>query len=429
MADDHTRKARGLDPATVRFPNSGYFGVAAEFAELFSQSYESPKEFLYLDCLTLIGASVSGRVRADFDLPVQPRLYVLKVAKSAWRRKSTSTRLAERFVQNAAEEVSSLDPCYRAKVIYGVGSAEGLGHALKPSKVRKQNAEADHCQFTKRAILSFDEFRRFEAKAGIRSSVLLPMVNELYESNQFDNLTNEHPFQIQDGHLSFLSNTTEETFKNMLNAPEFRDLGFFNRLFTVVSDSRKRIAKPKAPPEDLQGPIRAKLAGYFAALPQLNDDGSATKEIVIPLSPEAERKWEKWYRDLPETEETARLDNLGMRLMGLLAFSDGRSEIDEESLQSVLDILEYQRQVRLLYRPIEAENPSARMEQKILRAIRQHGPLSRRELYKRTHAERDGVRILTDAMRSLTQESVGISPMIVFEPKEGKFHLVEFVSD
>jgi hypothetical protein len=423
MAKNPAKKAHGPEPAAIKFPENGYIGVAAEFAELYSRSYESPKEFLYMDCLTLIGASASGRVRADFDLPVQPRLYALKVAKSAWRRKSTSTRLAEQFVQSAIEELKSLDPCYWAKVIYGVGSAEGLGHSLKPSKLRKQNAEADHCQFTKRVVLSFDEFRRFESKAGIRNSVLLPMVNELYESNQFDNLTNEHPFQIQDGHLSFLSNTTEETFKNMLNAPEFRDLGFFNRLFTLASDSRKRVAKPKAPSEDLVAPIRAKLAGYFAALGPLNEDGSASEEIVIPLSPEAERKWGKWYCDLPETEETARLDNLGMRLMGLLAFSDGRSVVDECLLQSVLAILEYQRQVRLLYRPIEAENPCARMEEKIRRAIREHGPLSKRDLYKRTYAERAGLEVFVNAMRNLTREAVGVSQTL--DLKDGKFYLID----
>ncbi len=53
------------------------------------------------------------------------------------------------------------------------------------------------------------------------------------------------------------------------------------------------------------------------------------------------QQWKQWYCDLPEIEETARLDNLGMRLMGQLAFPDGRSVVDEGLLQSVLDILEY----------------------------------------------------------------------------------------
>lgn len=427
MAPDSLGRRRPTDSAP-QFPTSGYVGVAAEFASVYSSCYESPKEFLYMDALTLIGASVSGRVRPDFDLPVQPRLYVLKVAKSAWRRKSTSTRLAEEFLDRTLSEVTSLESCDRPTIVYGVGSAEGLAKVLEPSKVRNDNEESSHYQFTRRVVLSFDEFRRFEAKSGITGSVLLPMVNELYESNRYDNLTLASSIHIDDGHLSFLSNTTEETFKSVLNATELRDLGFLNRLFTVVSDSRKRIAKPKAPAEESLAPIRAKLAAYFSTLPPLNEFGHASEEVIIPLTPGAERLWERWYCGLPETEETARLDNLGMRLLGLLAFTDGRKLIDEELLQSVLGILEYQRQVRLVYRPIEADNPAARMEQKILRAIRQHGPLSRRELYKRTHAERDGNRVFTDAVRSLAQETAGISPMIEMN-KDGKFDVIELASE
>ena len=57
------------------FPISGYVGVLAEIAEAYSQRYESPKEFVYLDLLTIVGLILSGRVRADFgELKFQPRL-------------------------------------------------------------------------------------------------------------------------------------------------------------------------------------------------------------------------------------------------------------------------------------------------------------------------------------------------------------------
>src|SRR5215469_10785478 len=81
-------------PPTLSFPPAGFVGVMAEIAEVYSQEYESAKEFLYLDGLALLGTLLSGRVRVDFGaLTTQPRLYVLKVAKSGWRRKSTSTKL------------------------------------------------------------------------------------------------------------------------------------------------------------------------------------------------------------------------------------------------------------------------------------------------------------------------------------------------
>src|SRR5580704_6553198 len=58
------------------FPEESYIGVLAEYAELVSQYYESPKEFIYFSALLQVGIALSGRVRAEFgSLATQPRLY------------------------------------------------------------------------------------------------------------------------------------------------------------------------------------------------------------------------------------------------------------------------------------------------------------------------------------------------------------------
>ncbi len=399
------RPAKPKETAAIAFPQSGYIGVAAKFADVYSQQYESPKEFLYFDCLALIGAIISGRVRADFDLPCQPRFYAVKVAKSAWRRKSTSTRMAEKFVRGALEVLDSERLRRRdwPQTVYGVGSGEGLARCLGPTLIRQGKGKAALRQTTRKAVLVFDEFRRFEAKANIKNSSLLPMVNELYERNEYDNVTKAGSDRIVDGHLVFLANSTEETYKDLLDAPEFRDIGFLNRLLVIASDSRKRVAKPKAPPASVVGPIQSELANYLASLPPLNGDGSASREVVIPLTPGAMEMWGGWYVALEETDETARLDNLGMRLMGLLAFSSGRSQIDEQLLGSVLDILGYERQVRSVYKPIEAENPWAKMEQKIRHVLAKHGPLTERDIRRYTNADRAGLKIFKNARLGLKQ--------------------------
>jgi len=186
--EKQVRLAEPAETVAVCFPPSGYVGVAAEFAEAYAREYESPKEFFYWDLLALVGGVISGRVRADFDLPCQPRLYLVKVAESAWKRKSTSTQMADRFVRSVLKLMGSeqLDASHRAKIIYGVGSAEGLGKSLLGG--------------TQRTVVVFDEFRRFQAKAGIKSATLLAMVNELYERNEYDNFTLSCPLHITDGH-------------------------------------------------------------------------------------------------------------------------------------------------------------------------------------------------------------------------------------
>jgi hypothetical protein len=383
------RLARTAETRAIAFPPSGFVGVAAKFAEAYAREYESPKEFFYWDCLALIGAIISGRVRADFDLPCQPRLYVVKVAESAWGRKSTSTQLADRFIRSALELPSNqqANPSDLAKVICGVGSAEGLGKSLMGG--------------TQRVALVFDEFRRFQAKACIKGGALLSVVNELYERNEYDNYTLSHPLHITDGHLVFLANSTFETYKNLLDVSEFVDLGFLNRLFVVTGNSDKRVAQPKAPPDTVLAPIREELAHYINDLPPLNTDGSASHEVVTPLTPEARQMWNEWYLRLEETGDTARLDNLGMRLMDLLAFSSGQRRIDERLLQSVLDILEYERKVRSFLHPIDAANPWAAMEQKIRNVLAQHGPLSKRDIRRYTNADRYGLKVFEAAMSNL----------------------------
>jgi hypothetical protein len=201
--------------------------------------------------------------------------------------------------------------------------------------------------------------------------------------------------------LVFLANSTIETYKNLLDASEFVDLGFLNRLFVVIGNSDKRVAQPKAPPEAVLAPIREELACYIEGLPALNADGSASRDAVIPLTREARQMWNDWYLRLEETGETARLDNLGMRLMGVLAFSSGQSEINERLLQSVLDILEYERKVRSFLRPIDAANPWAAMEQKIRSVLAQHEPLSKRDIRRHTNADRYGLKLFEAAMTNL----------------------------
>ena len=419
-----TKEPRIEEATDLSFPDSGYIGIAAKFAEVFSQCYETPKIFFYSDFLIHIGAHLSGRVKADFDVPCQPRLYGIKVAPSAWERKSTASIIADSQIRKTIQEHKALSTCEDepAQVIYGVGSAEALGKQLEPRVTLTAPEKPVLVRRTQRVILAFDELRRFEAKAAIDGSVLRPMINELYERNSYDNLTLSNEIRIEDGHLTFLANSTEETFKHLMDAAEFRDIGFLNRVLLVTNNQpRRRVASPKAPPEEILAPLREELAGYFNKLtpptrvPMERKVKIKTKkgeierageyysysEQVIPLTDNARQVWEDWYMSLEETDETARLDNLGMRLMSLLAFTSGRSEIDADLVKSILEILEYEKQVRLVFKPIEAENPYALTEQKILGALRRYGTLKQRDLYRKIHAERHGLYTFGSALKHL----------------------------
>src|SRR5262249_12241184 len=144
------------------------------------------------------------------------------------------------------------------------------------------------------------------------------------------------------------------------------------------------------------------LAGYLAALPPLDVDGTASNEIIIDLTPEAASMWIDWYNNLDEVEETTRLDNIGMRLMALLAFTSGQQIVAAELMRRILDILEHQSLVREAYKPTQGMTLAAKIEDKIITQLHKRGPLTLNDLRRYTHAERlGGEKMLRTAINDL----------------------------
>src|SRR5437016_1437134 len=265
--------------SSLTFPSEVYVGIAGEFAEAYSKEYESPKEFFYIDLLVFLSVMVSGRIRVEFgSLQTQPRLYGLKIGKSGWARKSTSTRIVEKFLKSVAEKA-----CFPQEdfvTLPGAGSAEGLAHAF---------------QTKKRVLLSFDEFRRFENKASIQGATLLPMLNELFDKNEYANYTKNAALDLPDAHLAFLANTTDKNFESMIDSSELIDIGFLNRLFIVSSDEQKRIPIPQDPPQEVLEDLRCRLAEMLREV-------SSGPERILAIDPDAEQLWIKWYNSLENSD-------------------------------------------------------------------------------------------------------------------------------
>ena len=366
------------DAPRVTFPEVAYIGPVAEWAGHVTQHYETTKEYLYVDGLAILGAAWSGKVRVDFgDLNSQPRFYVLKIGKSGWGKKSTSTKLARKFFDDVFKRAETAG----AKAIPGVASAEGLANELSTND---------------RVLVVQDEFRRLERKANIEGSVLVPMFCELYDNNDYSNSTKKDILDLRNAHLALIANTTVEAFEKLVNAAEMVDTGFLNRTFVVIGRPTKRIPFPKRPCEEVLHPIRNVL------VERVKRAAAAQEEIVLPVTAGAAKMWEDWYANLDLSDETTRLDTMGPRLMAVLALSAGKREVDEEIMSAVLALLEYQRKVRQAYAPITADNPKAELEQKILRVLKRRGPLTRSDLKRKINARRHGLAVFNAVLSGLT---------------------------
>jgi len=387
------------------FPNAAYLGIGAEFAELYAQHYESPKEFFYFDFLMLMGTSLSGSVRADFgDLKTHPRLFGLKIGPSGTSKKSTSFDIAEHFVRSAwnaalkdkgvvADETEDfwgdaavIDHSSKVcKIIPGAGSAEGILPVFRANK---------------RILVYFDEFDRFEKKAGTEHSVLGTMFNELFERLSYSNYTAQNSIEVAGVHLGMLSNVPLDQFESMASSGKLSKIGFWNRFTFVISDRRQKCHRIVAPSPGKVRELVDCLARYLAPLYESVErkvKGKKVKvlqpktEVKLQLTAEARERWAEFEDILGTGSSVTRLDTIGMRLMAILAVTSGKTEIDLEVVEAVLAFLQYQETVRENYRPSQAQNPVAKMQEALLRALRKaEKPLSDRDLRRAAHADDEG---------------------------------------
>ena len=86
----------------------------------------------------------------------------------------------------------------------------------------------------------------------------------------------------------------------------------------------------------------------------------------------------------------------------MLAVNDYKTEIDEETVEKALALVDWQLEVRRDHDPIDAETKVAKIEERIRRQLRR-APQKKRELRQSTNADRTGIRIFEWALGNLVR--------------------------
>ncbi|MEE9234961.1 MAG: DUF3987 domain-containing protein [Candidatus Acidoferrales bacterium] len=375
----------------IPFPTEGLVGLAADFARLHAENLEAPVEAFYFSYLTMLGAALSRHARLATSLPVQPRLYTVLLGASATAKKSTAISFTDRFFQRLRPgRVAGLFADGRPppiakppfKTIYGLGSAEGIARAIKEDGLP--------------LLLCFDELKVFVDKTKQEGSVGLPMINILFEQNNWDNYTVKKTIALRDASLSFLAASTTATFESMWTS-NYLDIGFLNRLLTVLCARTRRVAFPRPLP---QGALEKLAAETWKQITTLTGRAHPT---VFTLDRDAEELWREWYVELEDTLHARRLDAIGMRLLLLLAVTTGAATVTRDLVDRVIAILAYELRVRRLTDPIDAENAIAKLEEAIRRSLRAHPGQKLRQLQGRIHAHRHGIWAFNAAFKNLKE--------------------------
>jgi Mg-chelatase subunit ChlI len=114
--------------------------------------------------------------------------------------------------------------------------------------------------------------------------------------------------------------------------------------------------------------------------------------------------YHSWYMSMESSVHAKRLDTYAMRLMTLLAANDLKNEVDEETVRSVIQLCNWQLEVRKLYDPIDADNEIAKMEEKIRRQLRKKS-LKDYQLKQYVNAHKGGGLWVYEAAKSNLQKA------------------------
>ena len=365
------------------FPKHVMSGAAGHFAELYSNYMEAPVEFFYMAYLTCLGSILTGKVTLLSEIAPQPRLYTILLGESADDRKSTAIKKTVGFFTEVYPDFP---------ISWGIGSAEGMQKKIQSSV---------------KLLLCLDEFKSFVSKCSIQSSVLLPCVTTLFESNDYENQTKNSHIQLIDAHLSLLSASTVPTYEHAWKS-SFTDIGFNNRLFIVPGHGKKRFSLPTVIPEREKEIDRSYLNGILHL---------AEKGLELSITSNGRSLYHEWYMGLEKSIHTKRLDTYALKFMILLSVSDFKIKIDEKTVKKAISLVNWQLEMRRQYDPIDAESNIAKMEEKIRRKLKQR-PMTERELRQYTNANRNGLWVFNMALDNLKR-----AQDVVFDSSSRKFRL------
>jgi hypothetical protein len=374
----HERNHPGVNDQTppgrphqaLRFPEEAITGVAGRFARLYGHHLEAPVHFFFMCFLTCLGSVLGKMLTLATEINPQPRLFTIILGESADDRKSTAIKKTVQFFKSTMESFP---------ICWGVGSAEGLQKRLLQSNS---------------LLLCLDEFKQFVGKCRIEASVLLPCVNTLFESNDYESWTKKSEICLQDVYLSMLAASTIQTYERTWDS-SFTDIGFNNRLFLVPGSGEKKHSFPNKVPDHKIEALKEEVAKVLK---------HASYNQELDLTDEAKERFHQWYLNLDRSIHAKRLDAYALRLMALLAVNELKSAVDTETANKVLAICDWQLEVRQIHDPIDADNETAKMEEKIRRVLKRE-PRTDRELKQYTHAKKTGLWVYNRARQNLLSAS------------------------
>jgi len=390
------------------YPLRAWDGTAyAQFATICTRGNYIPPEF-FIEALKTVVGGVAGHLLGVADSEVEGRFYTPLIGE-AGKGKSTAINWALEVFPSSLVYTSGF-PYWRGIGCWvgGFGSQVGL---IKKAK--------DHRQI----LQVYDELSTLADKFRITGSGLsfLSLLNALYEKTlPPSNVTKdaapdlEHPL-----HNSILGATTPDVWERTFGGTGSEGSGFFQRLNIVGSEERRAV--PRLTKPDLK-----QFDPLVKAVKAL-----AEKPYLLPMNEAADRLMKQWFDGLAKQAgdtDTGRLQGLALRnaahIGWLLNVRTGQLNTvePEEVIKRALALSNYQLTMRRKYQPVTGDTPWAQMENLISRYVQQAGVITRKDLYRRVHASRYGLKVFNNGLEALAREG-----LITIEDVKQTRHKVQMI--
>jgi hypothetical protein len=417
-----------LVPATLPertrpvYPISAWDGTAVgAFAKLCGGDNNVPLKMYAEAFRCVLGAVVGDRISCPTVEGVLPRTYTILVAPKG-KGKGTAIRRAVQFFSRPCDgwsntssgggggvRVSFSDPLLSGKHDFmwkpkGIGaysaaasSVPGMARLIKePDATAKNKPQFTWGGTLPRVLSVHEEMKTFLSALFIEGGVgsgLEGVVCQLWDDVTFNGTaTGTREALYGEMMFSMLCGVTEQDWFDLLSHGNAVGSGLLSR-FNIIGTEGGFDNVSKMKPPDF-APLQET---FLRRIMQLED-----AQVRVVPSEGADHIISEWADNLPDGSE--RMNIHAWRSALLIAWLRHEDTISEKTAEDAVKLGQYQIASHEYYRPNSADTANARVQAKILRVLEMKGTVSRRELERATHKDRDGTELWNRALNGLIQD-------------------------
>jgi len=367
--------------------------IVNRYIDIWNPVIESPKSYLAMSFLTALTMPISRKVYMFNGSVIHCNLFTLLVGDPNVDRKTTAEN-------KAVELMIRVDPTFL--LFTGLASYEGLLGAM--SEKREDMVTPN------RVLIKTGEFITVVLKSRNDStSNLLIKLNEIYDCGPLPlaNRTLGKPMVVYNHFGSLLGTSQPHVIESTFREGDIYS-GFGSRFCYVFDHSNKIYPRPTEPDyneiNDLVSNIQA-VKEFVDNLYSKNNN----KPFKIEFDSESEKIWDNYYTECKKKIKTEpphiaglmqRMDIFPLKMVMLFTMLDQFEKVIPENLVDAINITDWLRVC--VYRLFGefGQKSEDRVANRILNAIRKHGPLNKRDI-QQLASSKEGREIFNKALKLL----------------------------